>query len=72
MNVKFSELGQITTDVAPVVNDSPLRHVDGQVVIVALTPAVERLARAARAIREGRKTLETGKAQVPGPQRAAR
>lgn len=50
-------------------DDLPLRWIDGQLVIVGLTPAIERLARVARAIREDPKALETGTAQVPRPQR---
>jgi len=41
-------------------------------VIVALTPAVMRLAHAARAIHEHHRALETRKAQVPGSSAGAK
>jgi hypothetical protein len=53
-------------------SDFPLHVIDGQLVIVAVTPAVERLARAARGIAKERETLETGHAQMLASRRAAR
>jgi hypothetical protein len=51
-------------------NESPLlRRTDGQLVIVAVTPAVAQLARVARAIREERKTLRTSGTMLPGSHR---
>jgi hypothetical protein len=51
-------------DRAIAANAPPVRRaIDAELIIVAVTPAVERLARAARAIREECKTAKT---QVPG------
>jgi hypothetical protein len=50
-------------------SDFPLQVIDGRLVIIGLTAAVERLARAGRAIAQERKTLETATAQAPGSRR---
>ena len=72
MSVKSVRASRQATPEGPAGNDCPLRRTDGQLVIVALTPAVMRLAHAARAIHEHHRALETRKAQVPGSSAGAK
>ena len=65
MSVKSLRAIRQATLEGPAANDPQLCPIDGQLVVVGLTPAVMRLAHAARAIHEHHRVLETGKAQVP-------
>jgi hypothetical protein len=50
----------------PLATDAfPLRSIEGQLVIVGVTPAVAHLARVARAMRQERRTIETANTDAP-------
>jgi len=67
MDGKSSELNPLVGREPLATDDFPIRSIDGQLVIVGMTPAVAQLAHVARAIRQDRKVIETGKTPVPGP-----
>jgi hypothetical protein len=69
MSVTPSQDQPPTADEARPANESPLLlRIDGQLVIVAVTPAVAELARVARVIRSARR-LKQAESICPGSQR---
>jgi hypothetical protein len=69
MSIKHSQLSRQTLREELTADDAPLREIEGQLVIVAMTSGVARLARVVRAICDNRMAAKSRKDEVPEPRR---